>query len=211
MHAAGEIHAVGARIGGRLNLNGATITNPNGAALDLDQADIASGVFAGAGITAEGVVRAVGARIGGQLRLSGATFTNPNGIALGLDTADIASDLNAREIHAAGAVRAIGARIGGQLNLDGAVITNPRRQDPDGAVIGGLALTLDLADIGYGLLAGYGFTASGEVRAVGARIGGQTLLIGAILNNPNGDAFVAEPRPSSSSSSVLRWSTGTST
>ncbi|MFI6430282.1 hypothetical protein [Rhodococcus oryzae] len=183
--AEGEVRALGAHIGGELALNGAALTNPNGTALNLDGVTIDGGLFA-ALLTAEGEVRAVDAQIR-TIQLSGATLTNPNGTALNLDGVTIDGGLFARvaftaeaevRFTAKGEVRALNARIG-LLELDGARLTNP----------GGVALGLDRANVESSVLARSGFTAIGEIRAVGAHVGGQISLTGAALTNPRSNAL----------------------
>jgi hypothetical protein len=56
----------------------------------------------------------------------------------------------------------------------------------------GEALTLDRAEINGGVVADKGFTADGEVRAVGARIGGVLTLSGATIRNASGNGINLE-------------------
>jgi hypothetical protein len=186
-----KIQALGARIGGQLNLNGATLHNTNGPALALDGAEIAYGVFANGSFSAHGEVRALGARIGGQLNLNGATLHNTNGPALAIDRAEINGNMFAtgytagKETNyfaAEGEIRASGARIRGQLDLGHATLNNP-----DGA-----ALDLEGAEITGDVFANEGFTANGEIRASGARIGGQLSFRKATLRKPEGNALILD-------------------
>jgi hypothetical protein len=82
--ATGEVSLLGAHIGGQLNFEGASLTNPDGPALTAHQLAADQGVFCQEGFTATGEVRLVGAHIGGQLSFSGASLTNPDGLALDL-------------------------------------------------------------------------------------------------------------------------------
>ncbi|WP_067704449.1 hypothetical protein, partial [Nocardia jejuensis] len=178
---AGEIRALAARIGS-LSMNGATLANPDGDALSLDNATITGDLFAYNGFTATGEIRAPGANISGQLSMNGATLTNPAGNALLLDNATITSGMFLADgFTAIGQVRAPGTNISGQLSLTGATLTNPD----------GIALSLDDATITGGLFASDGFTATGEIRAVAARIG-QLSMNGAALTNPDGNALLLD-------------------
>ncbi len=176
----GEIRGVGARIGGQLVLEDATLNNPDKIALNFDRSDVAGGINAD-NITAHGEIRALGARIGGQLVLEGATLNNPDKIALNFDRSDIAGGINADNITAHGEIRGICAQIDGQLVLEGATLNNPN----------GYALALDGATITGGMFADT-TTANGKVCARGAEIRGQLVLTDATLNNPNGNALVLD-------------------
>ena len=193
--AKGAVRLLGATIGGQLVLNGASLANPGGDALSLDQADITGGVFmhpAGQHrFEAIGAVRLLGAAIGGVLSLQGASLANPDGHALSADRADVTGSvfMRATEEHrfeAKGAVRLLGAKIGGNLELNGASFANPD----------GHALSADGADITGGVFmqaaAEHRFEAKGEVRLLGATIGGQLVLNGASLANPDGAALSAD-------------------
>lgn len=174
----GEVCAVGAHIGGHLDLQGATLTNPDGCALDLADVQITGGADLEQ-LTATGEVRAVGTHIGGALNLQGATLTNPGGDALVLYNTRIDGGADLEQLTATGEVRAIGTHIGGAFDLEGATLTNPGRN----------ALTLHNTRIHSGAFLNR-LNATGEVRAIGAQIGGQLNLQGATLTNPGGDALV---------------------
>jgi hypothetical protein len=187
--ATGEVRAPGATVTGQLNLRGATLTHEGGDALNLDGASIGNDALL-EGLTATGEVSALGATITGDLRLSGATLTNEHGDALNLDGASIGNDALLEGLTATGEVSALGASITGQLSLRKATLTNERGPalDLDGASIGGAYLGQGFTDTGeLG-----GFTATGEVRALGATITGQLNLDGATLTNPGGDVLNLE-------------------
>lgn len=80
----GGIDLLGAHIGGQLLFNGATLTNPNGTALDADGLTVDQLMACRNGFRAEGQVILRGAHIASQLVFDGATLTNPNGRALNL-------------------------------------------------------------------------------------------------------------------------------
>jgi hypothetical protein len=80
----GEVSLKGARIGGILDLEEATLTNMDGLALSADGLTVGQAMFCRDGFSATGQVSLAGAHIGGQLRLDWATLTNPDGRALDL-------------------------------------------------------------------------------------------------------------------------------
>ena len=175
--ATGEVRLVGAHIGD-LSFDGATLTNPGGAALRADRLQVDGGMYCravdgGRPFTAMGDVRLVGAHIG-DLGFNGATLTNERGPALTadrlyVDGAMLCQPVAGRPFTARGEVRLGGAHIG-QLSFSGAQLTNP----------GGAALTADGLHVN-GLVTcspadGRPFTARGEIRLRGAHIGGQLFL-----------------------------------
>ncbi|MEH0110574.1 hypothetical protein V6N00_12760 [Tersicoccus sp. MR15.9] len=179
LHAAGEVRAVGAHIGGQLNLVGAVLASPEGRALSLDDVQVGGNAY-WSGLHAAGGVRAIGAHIGGQLILTGAVLSNPDAIALALDRVRVDGSAAWGGLRASGEVRATGAHIGGQLNLWGAVLSGSE-----------VALSLDGARVDGGAF-WTALHAAGEVYAVGAHIGGQLDLEGAILTNPEGRALTLD-------------------
>jgi hypothetical protein len=133
------------------------------------------------------VVRMAGARIGGSLTLAGAKIGSEDGtVAFDGDSLTVAHHLDARELHALGMVALTDASIGGSVGLGGASLL-----DPEGA-----GLLAERLKIGGGLFCSTGteerFEVKGEMRLVGAVIGGQAFLAGARLNNPGGYALQAE-------------------
>jgi hypothetical protein len=171
-----------ARVGGRLNLNGAHLENPDGDALTAEGAQIHGDMFCRAGFQAEGQIRLTGARIGGELNLNGAHLKNPDGKALSADRAQIEEGLFCNDIQTDGEMRLIGAHIGGQLNLAGAHLKNPDSE----------ALSADDAQIDGGMFCTNGFQVEGKMRLPGARIGAQLNLAGAHLKNPDSEALSAD-------------------
>ncbi len=89
----GTVRLPGATIGGQLRYFDTTLSNPNGDALIMDQAEVKGGIIFTKGFTAKGTVSILGATIGGQLRCSGATLSNPDGNALIMDGAEVKGDI----------------------------------------------------------------------------------------------------------------------
>jgi hypothetical protein len=123
-HCHGAVKLVGAHIGGQLNCQGATFTNPDGTALNADGLKVDGYLFLRrARVTGE--VWLLGAHIGGQLACEQATFTNPDGTAITADGLKVDGHLLLRSARVTGEARLLGAHIGGQLNCQEATFTNP--------------------------------------------------------------------------------------
>jgi hypothetical protein len=145
-------------------------------------------------------VRLGNARIEGSLDLSGALLTGTradkdsealklNGIELkgGLEL----TDSDQHRFEAVGGVSIIGGRIGGQLLCDGASV---KSLIGAGGNADGEAMTLDRLSVHqsahFKLIDGkHPFEAIGEIRLIGAKIGGQLTFVGARLSNPTGDVL----------------------
>jgi hypothetical protein len=123
--ATGEVSLVGAHIGGTLSLSGATLTNPEGKALDAAGLIVDRDMFCRAGFTATGEVRLVGAHIGGQLEFDGASLTNPEGKALDADSLTVNRSMFCRGgFTATGEVNLRLVQVGGQLGIRKATLAN---------------------------------------------------------------------------------------
>jgi hypothetical protein len=137
MTATGTVDVNGARIGGQLACEGATLDGGKDSegthqrALSAQGAEIAGHLFL-RGLTATGTVDVNSARIGGQLDCDGSTLDggrdsegNPQ-LALHAQGAEIGAGLFLRGLTATGTVAVIGARIGGQLDCEGATLDGGR-------------------------------------------------------------------------------------
>jgi hypothetical protein len=176
-----ELVLVGARIGGQLDVSGATLVNPGATALNGDGLTVGHHLLC-RGLAAEGMVDLRRARIGGQLDVSGAILNNPRGSALHGNRLVVEEDLLSSEKFVAhGEVHLLRARIGGQLSISGAILNNPGR----------IALNGNQLTVGQSVHLRGDFTARGEVHLTTARIGGEFDLTGALVN-PNGIALRAD-------------------
>ncbi len=184
--AEGEVRFLGARIGGVLSCEDGTFHNrtkdSQGTALHCGRAKITGDVFLTKDFTAEGEVRFLGARIGGVLSCEDGTFHNRTkdgqGIALNCGRAKITGDVFlTKDFTAEGEVRFLGARIGGVLSCEDGTFHN-RTKDGQG-----IALNCDTAKIAGSVFLSNGFTAAGEVRFLGATIGGDLALSKGTFNN----------------------------
>ena len=131
------------------------------------------------------------ARIGGSLHLDGVRITNNRGPALTADRLTVSHNMFCGNgFTAVGEVSLIGADIGGDLHLQGANLTgtkptNHNGPDQYGPALNANGLTVGQnmfchEDLSVGSEAGC-LTAVGEVRLIGARIGGDLHLQGANL------------------------------
>jgi hypothetical protein len=166
--AVGEVHLGGAQIEGQLNCDGAHLVNPNGRALDAYQLTVGRDVYLRNGFTGVGEVHLGGAKITGSLNCSGCHLTNPNpdGRALaGYGLTVTQSVIFGEGFTVEGEVSLFGANIGGLFNCNGAALDN---QNSKGPALNAAGLT-----VGQDMYLQKPFSAKGEVRLTGARIGGQ--------------------------------------
>ena len=132
------------------------------------------------GVEATGAVRLLGAKLGGDLACVGATFRaekdaagNP-GDALSADGLEARGDVCLDDFEATGAVRLLGAKLDGSLECDGATF----RAEKDAEGKAGNALSADRLEARANVFL-RGVTATGEVRLLGAKLGGNLECDGA--------------------------------
>ena len=205
--ASGAVRLLGADIGGDLSCIGAKFNNPacyvlnanlfllTGIALHADGIKVKGGIFLRAGFKAVGEVRFLGAEIGGNLDCGGAEFNNPGGNSLHADGIKVKGSVFLRNgFKASGAVRLLGADIGGGLSCIGAEFKNPPCYVLNADLCGftGIALHADGVKVKGNVFFRDGFKASGEVRLLGADIGGGLECDGAEFDNPKGYALNAD-------------------
>jgi hypothetical protein len=183
----GGVSLIGAHIGGMLDCDAGQFVNPGGFAIDAAVATVDMAMFLGEGFVARGQVRLLGAHIGGQLNCHEGCFANPGGTALDAEQLTVAQSMFCGTgFTAQGQVRLLGANIGGQLVCDGGRFLNP----------GGYALDGEQLTVAQSMFCrgepGARFVARGEVRLLGANIGGQLNCDGGRFLNPNGHALHGE-------------------
>jgi uncharacterized protein YjbI with pentapeptide repeats len=181
--AVGSVRVTNARIGGYLQLSGATLGQPvepdtgNGdhsqpvpVALAADGIEVhgdleARQVPTGAGdfgaLQAYGQVRLVGAQVNGSASLSGVQLHGPGLDVLFADRLRIGGSLFMRGLEAAGSIRLHHANIGSTLDCTAAQLDAPRRR-PDGSIKP--SLDARAVTVGKDVYASRGFTATGGVR-----------------------------------------------
>jgi sRNA-binding regulator protein Hfq len=193
--AKGEVRLLGAEIGGALVCSGGAFENPGGNALCCDGMSVKGDIFLLNSFKAQGAVRLLGAQIGGQLACHGGVFENPNGDALACDRMHVQGsiflgydDEAKTGFKAQGEVRLLGAEIGSNLECGGGVFENAE----------GYALTCDRMHVQGSTFLDYddeaktGFKAQGQVRLIGAEIGGQFSCRGGAFENAGGIALACD-------------------
>ncbi len=180
----GELRFSGAQIEGQFNCSRSVLEREGGpssdgslAALILDGAVVNGAVLLRDGFRATGEVRMLRARIGADLDCETGSFNgsmNPSGDYLGpaLDTDGVTvggSIFFRHGFSANGLVKLLGARIGLNLDCTGGHFNNAPRQGLSGT---GESLGADLAIVEGSVLLSDGFSATGLVRFISSRIGG---------------------------------------
>jgi hypothetical protein len=122
----GQVRLPGARIGGYLHLDGASLSHAGGPALLAEGLRVETGLYARRGYQATpepfsvtGEILLDGIQVGGGLRLEDARLHNPGGFALSADHAVIDGGLTLSGAVVRGDVRLRSARITGPLDLAG--------------------------------------------------------------------------------------------
>jgi hypothetical protein len=125
--ARGTVTMTGARVGGSVRLDRATIIAGPGQKVALYGDGMTVGHdFNAQRLTADGEVRLVDVTIGSTLELRGATLANPGAVALRLDRAEISSSLYCDSgFTASGETCAIGAHVKGSVYLNKAELGTP--------------------------------------------------------------------------------------
>jgi hypothetical protein len=200
--AGGELRLIGARIGGSLDLTGASLESPGtGLALDLGEAVIEGSVFliddtSGRRPHVRGRIDMGRARIGGQLLVRNATLEATGGMPVG--------SAYSRARTGGTALSAPRLSVGAELTLEGtcevsggmdlsmselsSVSVGPgcALQAP-----GATAVDLSNAEVLSTLTLGSTVTVQGTTRLTGARIHGRLTISGAILSAPEGKTLIA--------------------
>jgi hypothetical protein len=188
----GWVCLLGADVGGNLVCTDGRFENSGGQALLCDHIKVAGNVLLNNEFHATGAVRFVDAVIGGNLICSGAQFETSGDEALACDKIEVAGNVFLNDkFHARGAVVFFLAKTGGSFFCYGGRFENP----------GGLALVCDRAeivgDLSFGdrpgrspnKAAGPGLHASGTVRLVGTRVGGNLDWATATIDNARDTAL----------------------
>ncbi len=141
-------------------------------------------VFLRDGFKSEGEVRLPNAKIGGNLECDSSQFTNPEGCAIRADLIKVAGGVYLRNhFNAKGEVSLIEAEIGESLDCSSGYFINPNSK--------GKAISADGLKVTGGVFLGDGFESKGEVRLVGAEIGGSLECDSSQFTNPKGIALNA--------------------
>jgi hypothetical protein len=129
LRAAGEVRLVDTAIGSTLEFRGARLANPDGVALRLDRAEIASSIYCDNGFAAVGNIGAIGTHVKGSIYFNNAELGEPappttmagpanTGIALRLVRTKIDGDLGCWEGFAAhGTIDLARSSVAGEFSL----------------------------------------------------------------------------------------------
>lgn len=184
---------------GRANLRNSEICSLNFVGSHTRSIDCAGSEFQDAiylcdGFRAEGTVCLDGVTMRGTLDCTGAQFINSGGLALDADGLRVTGDVLLHNgFKAEGMVSLVGAQVGGNLecnqgefNNKGSVALNAERLNVNGDVF----LCVGSWGNSSGIQA-EGFKAEGEVKLIGANIGGTLECGGGQFINPGGPALRA--------------------
>ncbi|PWJ84624.1 hypothetical protein C7441_105243 [Pseudaminobacter salicylatoxidans] len=120
----GEIRLSGARLGGNIEADGATITAPDGIAITADGLEANGGILL-RGAEIRGGVNLSAARLGADVNAVGARIERPGGVALDSDGIAARGDLALRGATVEGEIRMRGAHFGGDVDLTSATLSEP--------------------------------------------------------------------------------------
>ena len=199
----GAVNLAGGRFHHDVQLQGARLSqrDSDAHALVADHMTVDGSVHCDGGLAATGALSMIGARVRGTVRLddaeirpAGSQETAPAAAeeaktAFNGEGMTVGREFSAHHLAAAGEVRLVDATITSTLELRGARLENP----------GGVALRLDRAEILSSLYCDKGFTANGEVCAIGAHVKGTAYFNDAQVGT---GSVNAEDAPSSSRSQV---------
>lgn len=155
-------------------------------ALAADHLAVDGSVTCDGGFEAAGTVTMAAARVNGAVRLNDARITadGPQQVAFYGDGMTVGHDFNAAGLSAEGEVRLVDVSIASTLELRGAKLTNA----------GGVALRLDRAEVSSSLYCDNGFTAVGDIAAIGTHVKGSVYLNRAELGRPAPDSGPEGPQ-----------------
>ncbi|MFN2497331.1 MAG: hypothetical protein ABR608_15740 [Pseudonocardiaceae bacterium] len=187
----GPLELPDARVEGPLRLTGTCLNTADGHALNGVRLVI-SGVLEAREVQADGEVRLSGARVEGNIELRGARLVRPGGDALEASGVQIGGNLRCDcGFTAVGRVVLAGASVAGNAVFSTATLrgsTDPEEPAvlvlPRGRAGHTAALVADRITVNGNLELDAGFTATGSVRLLNARIGGYLRLSGATLGSP---------------------------
>jgi hypothetical protein len=184
----GEVHMVNAQIDGLLSVDEAQLdpgsrgVEKPARAFSGDGLKVGGDVLCRGGFTAKGEIRLLGSSISGSLWMDGATLeAKATPACLALDRAEIGEGLRCKQITAKGEVRLHGVKVGGFISLDDGIFEGVK--DRNGKV--GPSLNASRASV-VGTVHCPNLFAKGEMRFIGAKIGGQLGLVNArLVNSPD--------------------------
>lgn len=177
----------GAHLRRDVRLSGARLRAAQGQdnALAADHLVVDGSLVCDAGFEAAGTITMAGARVSGAVRLDDAAITagGSQRVAFDGDGMTVGHDFSACRLAAGGEVRLVDASIASTLEFRGARL----------ACADGVALRLDRAEISSSLYCDQGFTAAGDVGAIGAHVKGSIYFNNAEVGRPGPASGAAGP------------------
>ncbi|HEY6729541.1 MAG TPA: hypothetical protein VI039_00785 [Solirubrobacterales bacterium] len=174
----GKVDLSDAVIGGEIRCNEGWFSNLSKVAFAANRSNITGGITFSGKFRAEGEVQMLSCTLGSHLLAYGARFENDSGDALSLDRASIAGELRLLDCVVEGRLRLPAAEIRSGIRADRVKLRN----------VNGIALFADRMQVGENLVFETGFVAEGDIRLSGARVSGQSELLG-VLSSPKGLAL----------------------
>ncbi|MCX7304017.1 MAG: hypothetical protein NTV73_06730 [Hyphomicrobiales bacterium] len=118
------IRLAGARLGGNIEADGATISAPDGVAINAEGLEARGGVLL-RGADIRGGVNLSSARLGADVNAVGAKIERPGAVAVDGDGIVVQGDLALRGVAINGEVRMRGANFGGEIDCTAATLSEP--------------------------------------------------------------------------------------
>lgn len=156
----GQIRIPGARIGGSIEADGASIISSDGIALYADGMEARGGILLRGADIRGGIVLSA-ARLGGDVSAVGARIERPGEVALNGDAIVAGGDLALRGATIIGEARLLGARFGGDVDCTAATLSQP----------GGYALRMNRAGIDGAFFLRQGTSVEGTLDLTATTIG----------------------------------------
>jgi hypothetical protein len=182
------VNLTGAHLRRDIRLRGARLGRGDDqeVALAADHLAVDGSVTCDGGFEAAGTVTMAAARVNGAVRLDGARITadGPQKVAFYGDGMSVGHDFTAERLSTEGEVRLVDVSIASTLELRGARLANG----------GGVALRLDRAEISSSLYCDNGFTAVGDIDAIGTHVKGSVYFNRAELGRPRPGSGAEGPR-----------------
>ena len=192
------VNLTGAHLNRDVRLRGAQLGHGDDqdVALAADHLVVDGSVTCDGGFEAAGTVMMAAARVNGAVRLDGARITadGPQKVAFYGDGMTVGHDFTAAGLIAEGEVRLVDVSIASTLELRGARLANDS----------GVALRLDRAEISSSLYCDNGFTAVGDIAAIGAHVKGSVYLNRAELGRPRPGSGAEGPRETGTALRLVR-------
>src|SRR5919198_1151770 len=183
----GTINLMGANIGMKLDLHGATLTRTAASetVLNAESLTVGQRILCTDGFRANGLVDLQGAHVKGSVHLGDATLTGPgsSGLVLHAASMTVDQDMNCNgRFRAEGTVNLRDAHVRGSLNFGDATLT---ADDPSSPALSAVSLTVD-----QDMSCNGKFRTEGAVLLNGAKVGMELSFAGATLTRPDASGTV---------------------